>query len=173
MKHSQRTSEKSTLERTFVPSFLRTETLSDASRIQPTIARSLFDIGPSSTRTPAVFQRTNRFNRPEIRRNLLDRVLGKAGEDIVKDEDKEVKNKDEGKSNEAENNIIVVPAKTIQPSNTKTNTILNDQVPAAPIFNASPLESATNINLQSSMHENQNAEDALFPTPLIQMVEPE
>ena len=142
--------------------------------MQPTTARSLFDIGPSSTRTPAVFQRTNRFNRPEIRRNLLDRVLGKAGEDIIKDEYKDVKNKDEGESTEAEKDSIVVPANSIQPSNTKTNTILNDQVPAAPIFNASPLESDTNnINLQSSMHGNQNAEESLFPTPLIQIVEPE
>merc|ERR1712106_1023986 len=162
LKHSQRTIEKSTLERTFVPSFLRTKTLSDTSRIQPSVARSLFDIGPSS-RTPAKFQR----------RNLLDRVLGKSADDEVKDDDKEVKHLDTEGSPEVENDTLIVPAKSIQPSNSNTNTVLNDQVPVAPLFNASPFEIDTNTNLQSSMHENIDTEEELFPTPLIQIVKPD
>ena len=171
LKHSQRTVETSTLERTFVPSFLRTKTVSDTSRIQPTIARSLFNIGPSSTRTPVVFQRTNRFNRPEIRKNLLHRVLGKASGDKTADKEPEFIETDD--TPEVENDGSVVPDKSIQPSNSNTNTILNSQVPAAPLFHASTTDSGPNTDIQSSMHENRNTEEKLLPTPLIQIVEPD
>ena len=47
---------ETSLERTFVPSFLKTETKSTTSRIRPTIARNLFNVD-ASTRTPFSFNR--------------------------------------------------------------------------------------------------------------------
>jgi len=172
LKHSARTIEKSTLKRTFVPSFLRTKSVTDVSRILPTVARSLFEIGPSSTRTPAVFQRTNRFKRPEIRRNILNKVFGKS---ITSDNDnaehKDVENVHRGNATTVDNITDIEPTDSIQPSTASTDIISNDQVPPVPIFNTYHFENAANIDLQSSIHENKIAEDTIFPTPIIQIVD--
>ena len=88
LKHSSRQPEESTLERTFLPSFLRTKSAVETSRVVPTAARSLFEVRSTARFLPGSgFNRNRQFKRPEIRRNLLDKVLGKVTEDdSVKEE---------------------------------------------------------------------------------------
>ena len=77
--------EESTLKRTFVPSFLRTETQTFSSRIRPTNVRNLFNVD-ASTRSPFSFHRNKGFKRPTIRKNFLNRVLGKNTEEKETDQ---------------------------------------------------------------------------------------
>ena len=78
--------EESTLKRTFVPAFLRTEIKTSSTRIRPTNVRNFFTVD-SSTRSPFSFHRNKGFTRPTIRKNLLlNRVLGKTTQDIKETE---------------------------------------------------------------------------------------
>ena len=122
--------EESTLRRTFVPSFLRTEIKTSSSRIRPTNVRNLFNVD-SSTRSPFSFHRNKGFTRPTIRKNLLNRVLGKTTQD------KETE-KTETESSEAEATLLI--DSSIDPASAKTTPepITKSEQPEVSIVTPSP-----------------------------------
>ena len=112
LKHTT-VAEESTLQRTFVPSLVRPRPESQSStqtRVQPTNVRNLFNID-ASTRSPFSFHRNKGFKRPTIRKNFLNRVLGKSSEEVT-----------EPPSEEAEENIA--PSVTVTPSSVTTSEVI-------------------------------------------------
>ena len=120
--------EESTLKRTFVPSFLRTETKTFSPRIRPTNVRNLFNVD-SSTRSPFSFHRNKGFTRPTIRKNLLNRVLGKTNEEHETDKLETVR---------SEANSLI--ASSIDPATAKTTPepITKSEQPEVSIVTPSP-----------------------------------
>ena len=171
LKHTSKT-EESTFQRTFVPSFLRTESKTDFTRIRPTIARSLFTVD-ASTRAPFSFNRNKNFKRPEIRKNILNKILGKVKEDeesdeVDKDETEDVveiekENEEEEKvtekiitenvlnfEEETTTDSFIEPSTTTRETLTRTSLLTQD----LPIFQQfSPSEFHESSTIQSSMDE--------------------
>ena len=189
LKHTSKT-EESTFQRTFVPSFLRTESKTDFTRIRPTIARSLFTVD-ASTRAPFSFNRNKNFKRPEIRKNILNKILGKVKEDeesdeVDKDETEDVveiekENEEEEKVTEKiiTENVVNFEEETttdsfIEPSTTTRETLTRTSLLTQdlPIFQQfSPSDIPESSTIQSSMDEvslppqSSSRPTALLPTP--------
>ena len=122
--------EESTLKRTFVPAFLRTEIKTSSTRIRPTNVRNFFNVD-SSTRSPFSFHRNKGFTRPTIRKNLLlNRVLGKT-------QDKETE-KTETESSEAKTTLLITSSIDPAPAKTTPEPITKSQQPEVSIVTPSP-----------------------------------
>ena len=173
--------EESTLKRTFVPSFLRTETTTFSPRIRPTNIRNFFNVD-SSTRSPFTIHRNKGFTRPTIRKNLLNRVLGKTNEEHETD------------NPETETSAILI-ASSIDPATTKTTPepITKSEQPDVSIVTISPnpliisdsepLDSKKDVDsqeptLQSSIESLDDftiistSSSSVTPTPSIQILQP-
>ena len=105
LKHQTSKTEEATFQRTFVPSFLRTESKSDQTRIRPTIVRSLFTVD-ASTRAPFSFNRNTNFKRPQIRKNILNKILGKVDEEEESDVVEQVEAEDVDEDEKIEENDV-------------------------------------------------------------------
>ena len=84
LEHSAKTIEKSTLQRTFVPAHLKTQSHGN---IDVTTSRS-YNIPERATRIPNIFKDVNRY-KPGFRRNILQRLRGKT---VIKGENIETLN---------------------------------------------------------------------------------
>ena len=122
--------EESTLKRTFVPSFLRTEIKTSSSRIRPTNVRNLFNVD-SSTRSPFSFHRNKGFTRPTIRKNLLNRVLGKTTQDKETD-------RTETESSVTETTLLIDSSIDPAPTKTTPEPITKSEQPEVSIVTPSP-----------------------------------
>ena len=166
LKHTT-VAEESTLQRTFVPSLVRPRPESQSStqtRVQPTNVRNLFNID-ASTRSPFSFHRNKGFKRPTIRKNFLNRVLGKSSEEVT-----------EPPSEEAEENIA--PSVTVTPSSVTTSEVIftKPAEPAVsivtPTVETAPKNPAEDdddqeeeqVSLQSSIEEAAPAPATVTPT---------
>lgn len=190
LKHTSKT-EETTFQRTFVPSFLRTESKADFTRVRPTIVRSLFTVD-ASTRAPFSFNRNKAFKRPQIRKNILNKILGKVKED---DEDDEVENvetevedhvekenDEDGKvtiKNNVENDAKYEEETTtdldIEPSTTSEMVIKTSELTQdIPIFHQfSPTETELDESrIVSSIEEKDVTQSTSIPTPSFVELEP-
>ena len=171
--------EESTLKRTFVPSFLRTATTTFSPRIRPTNIRNFFNVD-SSTRSPFTIHRNKGFTRPTIRKNLLNRVLGKTNEEHETD------------NPETETSAILI-ASSIDPATAKTapEPITKSEQPDVSIVTLSPdpliISEPLDLNkdvdsqeptLQSSIESLDDftaistSSSSVTPTPSIQILQP-
>ena len=188
LKHTSKT-EETTFQRTFVPSFLRTESKADFTRIRPTIVRSLFTVD-SSTRAPFSFNRNKAFPRPQIRKNILNKILGKVREDEDAEELENVgaeiedhtekESDDDGEvteQNSVEKDIEYEEETTrgsdIEPSTTseavlKTSELTQD----IPIFQQFSLTELDESTIQSSIEEKDVTQSTSISTPIFVETQP-
>ena len=197
LKHQTSKTEEATFQRTFVPSFLRTESKSDQTRIRPTIVRSLFTVD-ASTRAPFSFNRNRNFKRPQIRKNILNKILGKVDEeeesDVVEqveaedvDEDEKIEENDvtdedeeegvEEEEEEEDEEPEEAPAEfEIEPTTTtetepltKTAELTQD----IPIFQQFSTREFADTTIQSSLEEKDVAHQSTsVPTPSFVQLQP-
>ena len=202
LKHQNSKTEEATFQRTFVPSFLRTESKSDHTRIRPTIVRSLFTVN-ASTRAPFSFNRNKSFKRPQIRKNILNKILGKVeeeetGEKVEQvettdlDEDEKIeesevtdKNEEGGEEEEeekeeeeeySEHEDTETPLELeIEPTSTTITEPLTKTAELTqdiPIFQQFSTKEFSDTTIQSSIEEKEVAQSTSAPTPSFVLPQP-
>ena len=192
LKHQSSKTEEVTFQRTFVPSFLRTESKSDQTRIRPTIARSLFTVN-ASTRAPFSFNRNTNFKKPQIRKNILNKILGKVAEEEVSDEveqveaenvdetnkivESDVTNEEEDSESQSDSEETQTPPELeIEPTTTTVTEPLTKTAELTqdiPIFQQFSTKEFADTTIQSSIEEKEVApQSTSVPTPSFAQLQP-